>query len=111
MISEEALVLMDDGRGPHTRTRGNHQSSSTLASSYIAHSNARHIGGVAMRDNTSLPFCFPSLNQVRQHNNIGSRLGQSIMENNHNHLINANNMRQSFQPIPYIQGKYFLFLF
>ncbi|KEH38657.1 putative transcription factor C2H2 family [Medicago truncatula] len=93
MISEEALVLMDDGRGPHTR--------STLASSYIAHSNVRHIGGVAMRDNTSvLPFCFPSLNQVGQHNNIGSRLGQS----NHNHLINANNMRQSFLPIPYIQA-------
>lgn len=100
MISEEALVLMDDGRGPHTR--------STLASSYIGHSNVRHIGGVAMRDNISvLPFCFPSLNQVGQHNNIGSRLGQS----NHNHLINANNMRQSFLPIPYIQGKYFLFLF
>jgi len=100
---------MDDGRGPHTRTRGNHQSSSTLASSYIAHSNARHIDGVAMRYNTSLPFCFPSLNQVGQHNNILSRLGQSIMGNNH--LINANNMRQSFQPITYIQGKYFLFLF
>ncbi|RHN74935.1 hypothetical protein MtrunA17_Chr2g0315691 [Medicago truncatula] len=88
---------MDSGRGPPKRIRGNHQSPSTLASSF---------NGIAMRDNATLLSQIHLLDQVGQLGNSWRRPGQSIMVNNGNsHLVPENNLVQHFWPTPHIQGK------
>ncbi|KAK4576828.1 hypothetical protein RGQ29_027389 [Quercus rubra] len=110
------IHFMDDGRGPFKRKYAEgiagsfqHNNASTGSSSSVAPSNIRHPDGVAVMDAASFALpqyrgvaTTPSLMEIGPQNSLRNRPGASGMDsllvNDHNHLIQGNYMGQHFQP-------------
>lgn len=109
------IHFMDDGRGPFKRKYAEgiagsfqHNNASSGSSSSVAPSNIRHPDGVAVMDAAS--FALPqyrgvattSLMEIGIQSSLRNRPGatgmDSLLVNDHNHLIQGNYMGQHFQP-------------